>query len=298
MSSLQRSTRAFTKICHTMKRHLSASSSLLNQHKHKINKEAIYEENWKLRCELATAYRAFERLGMNEGVCNHLTAKAPSLYTDNEMILLIPYGMYWSDVTPEDLIGVDMNSPTVIEGKGTAEKTATAIHKGIYRNRPDVNAIMHTHPRYATVLSVLEDPEIKMIHQNSARFRNNVAYDKGYDGLSNEECNDEGDRIGKATADKEVLLMGSHGLTTFGKTIAAAFDANYYFEKAAEVQILAYQTGKPLLYLSEEVAEKTEKELSEFYDEGLFQEHHLYALMNMFKRKDPGFIKKFSYKKL
>jgi len=40
--------------------------------------------------------------------------------------------------------------------------------------------------------------------------------------------------------------MGNHGLLTTGKTVGAAYDTHYYFEKAAELQVLAYQTGKPL----------------------------------------------------
>lgn len=40
--------------------------------------------------------------------------------------------------------------------------------------------------------------------------------------------------------------MGNHGLTTLGNSVAEAFDMNFYFEKAAQVQVLAYQTGKPL----------------------------------------------------
>ena len=42
---------------------------------------------------------------MSEGICNHLTAKSPSLYHDDDILLIIPYGMYWSEVRPEDLIG-------------------------------------------------------------------------------------------------------------------------------------------------------------------------------------------------
>ena len=45
------------------------------------------------------------RLNMNEGVCNHLTTKAPSLHHNDEVILIIPYGTYWSEVTPQCLVG-------------------------------------------------------------------------------------------------------------------------------------------------------------------------------------------------
>ena len=43
---------------------------------------------------------------MSEGICNHLTARAPSLFKENGVVLIIPYGLYWSRVTPESLIGM------------------------------------------------------------------------------------------------------------------------------------------------------------------------------------------------
>lgn len=45
----------------SMTKKLSISSLALNKHKYKIDEEAVHQENWKLRCELATAYRAFEK---------------------------------------------------------------------------------------------------------------------------------------------------------------------------------------------------------------------------------------------
>ena len=42
---------------------------------------------------------------MHEGVCNHLSVKTPSLYRQDPIVLLIPYGMYWSEVTPQCLVG-------------------------------------------------------------------------------------------------------------------------------------------------------------------------------------------------
>ena len=45
----------------SMTKRLSISSLALNKHKYKTDEEAVHQENWKLRCELATAYRAFEK---------------------------------------------------------------------------------------------------------------------------------------------------------------------------------------------------------------------------------------------
>ncbi len=60
---------------------------------------AAAEANRRARVELAAAYRILEQLGLNEGVCNHLTLMAPARDGSGaEVMLVIPYGMHWSEV--------------------------------------------------------------------------------------------------------------------------------------------------------------------------------------------------------
>jgi len=275
----------------TATRSICISSIAHAQVENNDKEENIYEENWKLRCELATAYRAFEKYNMHEGVCNHLSVKAPSLYHKEDIALIIPYGMYWGSVTPDNLIGIDIDTGKTVEGRGEPELTARSIHGGLYRNRNDIKSIMHAHPKYSTILSVMKDPTIKLIHQNSARFMKNVAYDQNYEAIASEGKNEEGDRLGKAIGDKEILVMGNHGLTTVGENVAQAFDAMYYFEKAAQVQILAYQTGKPLLNLSEEIAEEMCNVLNDRTTQTMYAKAHLEGLLEFFKNTDTRFRK-------
>ena len=63
--------------------------------------------------------------------------------------------------------------------------------------------------------------------------------------------------MAKALGNHQTLLMGNHGVTATGDTVAEAFEDLYFFERAARTLILAYSTGKPLNVLSDEIAEKT-----------------------------------------
>ena len=56
------------------------------------------DANRKARIELAAAYRGLEKLNLNEGVCNHLTLMAPAAEGNGEVMLVIPYGLHWSEV--------------------------------------------------------------------------------------------------------------------------------------------------------------------------------------------------------
>lgn len=247
----------------------------------------IAEENWRIRVDLAVAYRALEKYGMHEGVCNHITAMAPTLEREQPVMLLVPHGLYWSEVTPRCFMGLDVGSAEVVEGSGMPELTAHSIHRGVYRHRPDVKAVVHTHPKHATVLAVLKDMKLKMYHQNSFRFLHNVAYDEHYGAISNDE-NAECDRIAEALADKEVLLMGHHGLLTVADSVAIAFDLHYYFEQAAKVQVLGYQTNREMKLIDAFVCEAGFKEIQE--SKHLYAEAHLNALKNVLIKQDPSFF--------
>jgi len=59
-------------------------------------------------------------------------------------------------------------------------------------------------------------------------------------------------------------VMGNHGVMVIGATVAETFNRLYYFERAAETYIRALQTGRPLRILSDEIAEKTARELESY----------------------------------
>ncbi|KAK7230683.1 actin binding protein [Aureococcus anophagefferens] len=92
----------------------------------------------------------------------------------------------------------------------------------------------------ASALCCLEDMEIKMIHQNSCRFLDEVAYDTVHEGPARQG---EGDRLAEVMGSKRVLMHQSHGPITCGDSVAEAFDEIYYLERACEVQLLAMNTG-------------------------------------------------------
>jgi len=65
-------------------------------------------------------------------------------------------------------------------------------------------------------------------------------------------------------AGKNALMMGNHGITVTGATIAEAFEDLYYLEKACKTMVLAYSTGQPLNILSHDLARQTAQSWDEF----------------------------------
>ncbi|XP_072032568.1 putative aldolase class 2 protein CC_1201 [Amphiura filiformis] len=219
-------------------------------------------DNLQCRVDLAAAYQILEHLGFEEGIDNHLTLRAPSSNSGNDVMLVIPYGLHWSQVTASQLIGVDFESGETIEGKGTVDPTAFCIHRAIHRARSGDGAkcVMHTHQPYATALACLKDSRLLMLHQNSARFHGRIAYDQDFDGIPDMDENvAEGDRMARVFRDNEILLHGNHGVTAIGPTVAYAFNALYFLERVCQLQVLAMSTGRELSELPEDQVEKTAK---------------------------------------
>jgi ribulose-5-phosphate 4-epimerase/fuculose-1-phosphate aldolase len=127
---------------------------------------------------------------------------------------------------------------------------------------------------HATVLACLKEKRLPPLDQNAAMFFNRQAVDDQYGGLAFE---DEGERCAHLMAEPKVktLIMGNHGIMVIGDTVAETFNRLYMFERAAQVYITALQTGQPLAILSDEIAEKTAREIEE-YPGG--DHHHLEQL--------------------
>ena len=74
-----------------------------------------------------------------------------------------------------------------------------------------------------------------MVHQNSARFLGEIAYDDHFNGIA--VRTDEGDRMTEAMGGKRILFLANHGVIVVGRTVAQAFDDFYYLERAYQVSM-------------------------------------------------------------
>jgi ribulose-5-phosphate 4-epimerase/fuculose-1-phosphate aldolase len=117
----------------------------------------------------------------------------------------------------------------------------------------------------------------------TARFFGRVGYDLEFGGISDSE--EEGAHLVKALGDKSVLVMGNHGVSIMGDTVADAFEDLYFFEKAAQTLILAKSTGDALAVLSDDVARNTAEGWLAY--RGMAQRHFDY-LKSTLDQEDAG----------
>ena len=87
--------------------------------------------------------------------------------------------------------------------------------------------------------------------------------------------------------DKTILVMANHGVMTVGRTVAEAYDRLYYIERAAQAQLYAMWTGRPLHLLSDEAVEETVAQFRSGprYGDRPAAEHHFDALKRQLERQ-------------
>ena len=220
-------------------------------------------DHWQHRVDLAAAFRWTARLNMHEGVANHFSLATND---DGTQFLMNPNQMHFARIRASDLLHIDANDPSTMEGPNAPDPTAWGLHGGIHRHCRHARCVMHVHSIHATVLASLADSRLPPIDQNCATFYNRYVIDENYGGLAFE---DEGARCAQLFTDpkKKVMIMGNHGVLVIGETVAETFNRLYYFERAAETYIRALQTGQPLRVLPDDIAEKTARELETYPDQ-------------------------------
>jgi ribulose-5-phosphate 4-epimerase/fuculose-1-phosphate aldolase len=206
----------------------------------------------QLRIDLAAAFRIVAELGWHESVGNHFSAGVSS---DGKRFLMNPRWRHFGSIRASDLLLLDADDSSVMAGPDAPDPSAWTIHGTLHRERPAVRVLLHCHPPYSTALSTLKDPSMKPIDNNTARFFGSLAIDADFGGIADEA--EEGMRLARLIGNNRALLMGNHGVTCTGDTVAEAFEDLYFFEKAARTLMLAYSTDRPLNILSDEIAEKT-----------------------------------------
>lgn len=235
----------------------------------------------RARIDLAAALRWAARLGLSEGICNHFSLALPG---PSDRYLINPFGIHWAEMRASQLLVLD-GAGKIVEGKGEVEATAFHIHSRLHRMRPDAVAVLHTHMPNATALTMVEDGRLAMAHQNALRFHDAIAYDDKYNGLALNR--DEGDRMAEALGSARIMFLANHGVIALGADLAQAFDDLYYVERAAEMQVLALSTGRPLRLVTDDVARRTAADFAR--DRPVYAHAHFEAIKRLLDKEDPSY---------
>ena len=174
-------------------------------------------------------------------------------------------------LTTDDICTIDMDG-NVIEGNGTPP-LEFHLHAGIYKARPDVQAIVHAHPKWSTFLTMTGHDYKPVYAQGSLVYPMPVL--DSPNSINNLAM---ANRLVETLGDRPAAMMKAHGAVTVGKSIVDAFVLANYLEENAYRQYMAIQIGTPYAFTDEEC----EAARAKLWTETLFKrtwEHFLSKLV-------------------
>lgn len=134
----------------------------------RMNKHFVIPE-WSARQKLALACRILAADGHDSGLAGQLSARAEKPNT----FYMLRFGLGLEEITAENLLLVD-DDLNVLEGEGMPNPS-NRFHLWIYRAKPHVNAIMHTHSPYVSALSMIGVP-LAVAHMDTSLFHDDCAW--------------------------------------------------------------------------------------------------------------------------
>ena len=157
-----------------------------------------------------------------------------------------------SKLTVADICTIDFDG-NVIEGNGKPP-LEFHLHAGIYKARPEVQAIVHAHPKWSTFLTMTGHGYQPVYAQGSLVYPMPIL--DSPNSINNPEM---AGRLAATLGDRPAAMMKSHGAVTVGKSIVEAFVLANYMEENAYRQYMALQIGTPYSFHQKEIAMCREK---------------------------------------
>jgi L-ribulose-5-phosphate 4-epimerase len=188
-----------------------------------------------LRQDLASLHEELPRNGLAVWTGGNISARDP----ESGLVAIKPSGVRYSELTAERMVVVDLDGQVV---EGTLKPSSdTASHLYVYRHRPDVRGVVHTHSRYATAFAAVGRPIPVYLTAQADEFGCEIPC-AGFAFIGDDSIGNlvvEG--IGPSTA----ILLKNHGVFTIGATARAAVKSAVMVEDIAATVFAALQLGSP-----------------------------------------------------
>jgi L-fuculose-phosphate aldolase len=206
--------------------------------------------------QVAWASRILAMDGHGDFTLGHVSAR------EGDRVHMKRNGIGLEEVCPADVLTIDLDGNRVA-GEGKIHLEAV-LHTAVYRARPDVNAVIHTHPPYTTAFGAT-DAKLALINHDAVLFHDGLAY---FDDTAELIVRpDQGDAVAVALAYKPVVIMRGHGVLIAERSVPWAVYTALTLERVIRLQTIATSLGN-LQPMSPEMAATVypDKYRNEFVD--------------------------------
>ncbi len=216
----------------------------------------LAETDTESRRQVAAACRIIARHGHEDLTLGHVSVR------NGDGMWIKRKGVTLGEASPDDVIhsNLDEDPP-----RGHSMHLEAIMHSMAYRTRPDINAVIHTHPWYATALGA-SGSGLEILSHDGVLFKDGVGFYDRTSGLITDAAG--AGHVIDALGHRRATLLSHHGVLIVGEDIRWATLAAITLERAIRLQFLASGLGKPTPIDPEIVEELfAEKYRDHFLDE-------------------------------
>lgn len=169
-------------------------------------------------------------------------------HAESGLVVIKPSGVRYEDLRPEHMVVLDLQG-NIVEG-GLKPSSDTYSHLYIYRARPDVNGVVHTHSRYATAFAAVGKPIPCVLTAMADEFGGPIPC-AGFALIGDDAI---GKLVVESIGSSPAILLKNHGVFTIGKDAGSAVKAAVMTEDVAATVWMALQIGQPDEIPGEDIA--------------------------------------------
>jgi L-ribulose-5-phosphate 4-epimerase len=207
-----------------------------------------------LRAEIHRLHLELPRNNLVTWTSGNVSGRDPQ----NGLVVIKPSGIRYEALTSENMVVVDLDGH-VVEGK-LKPSSDVAAHLYIYRERPEINGVVHTHSTFATAFAAAGRPIPAYLTAICDEFGGGIPCG-GYAKIGGDEI---GREVIRAIGPSPAILLKNHGVFTIGRTPEAAVKAAVMVEDVARTVFYALQLGNLEEIPAEEVARAHRRYLFEY----------------------------------
>jgi L-ribulose-5-phosphate 4-epimerase len=190
-----------------------------------------------LRAEVAGLHRELTRYELVIWTAGNVSARVPG----RDLMVIKPSGVSYDTLTPESMVVTDLRGE-LVDGEHSPSSD-TAAHAYVYRHRPDVGGVVHTHSTYATAWAARAEPIPCVLTMIADEFGGEVPV--GPFALIGDDSIDRGIVDTLKDSRSKAVLMAGHGPFTIGKDARSAVKTAVMLEDVARTVHIARQLGAP-----------------------------------------------------
>ncbi len=195
-----------------------------------------------LKEKLARACRLLEMLGLID-FSGHISARIPN----SQVFFIHPQQLSRTEVTPDSMAEVTLKGEWI--GGKLNPPSETPIHAAVYQVRPDVNSVVHLHPHYSILPSIV-GKDLIPVCQHGTIFGAVVPV---FPHAEHIETVEKGLSMAKVLGSSKAVIMKGHGAVIAASSVEAALLVSSYLEENARLFVEASILGKPIPFSEDQL---------------------------------------------